>query len=164
MLFVQCLVLCILFTIAILPAQYNNPLCQLASYPTKIKKRVYELPQYKEYIASVEQKNWIRKFAGVFIIAILLAVVAYASGKRTFSTAFFHGFVLFQSVNLYDLIILDITVFCNSKKLMIPGTEDMKEEYKNPMHHIKGALIGVFIGTAVALVSALLIQVIVPFV
>ncbi len=55
-LFVQCLILCIIFTILILPLQYINLLSQFASYPTAIKKRVYELPQYKDFIASVEHK------------------------------------------------------------------------------------------------------------
>ncbi|NMS91943.1 hypothetical protein HGQ85_18660 [Clostridioides difficile] len=75
----------------------------------------------------------------------------------TFVTAFFHVFILFLSVNLYDLIIFDLIIFCHSKKLMIPGTEDMTTEYKNQMHHIIGALKGCAIGTVVSLVSASLV-------
>jgi len=159
-LFIQCLILCILFTILILPAQYRNPLSQFASYPTAIKKRVYELPQYKDFIASVEHKNWKRKILGTLLIAVLLAMLVYFSGKRTFEMAFFHVFVLFLVVNLYDLIVFDLIIFCHSKKLMIPGTEDMKEEYRNPMHHIIGALKGCAIGTAVAFIAASLIFII----
>lgn len=156
-LFIQCLILCILFTILILPAQYRNPLSQFASYPNAIKKRVYELPQYKDFIASVERKNWKRKILGTLLISIILAVLAYFSGKRTFETAFFHVFVLFLVVNLYDLIIFDLIIFCHSKKLMIPGTEDMKEEYRNPTHHIIGALKGCAIGIVFAFISASLV-------
>ncbi len=68
--------------------------------------------------------------------------MVYFTGKRTFAAAFFHVFVLFLVVNLYDLIVLDLIIFCHSKKLVIPGAEDMKEEYRNPMHHIIGALKG----------------------
>ncbi len=39
-LLIQCLVLCTLFTFAILPAQYKNPLSQVMLYPTAIRKRV----------------------------------------------------------------------------------------------------------------------------
>ncbi|MGC6175086.1 hypothetical protein [Lacrimispora sp. 38-1] len=159
-LFIQCLILCILFTILILPAQYRNPLSQFASYPIAIKKRVYELPQYKDFITSVEHKNWKRKILGTLLIAVLLAVLVYFSGKGTFETAFFHVFVLFIVVNLYDLIVFDLIIFCHSKKLMIPGTEDMKEEYRNPMHHIIGALKGCAIGTLVAFISASLVFII----
>jgi hypothetical protein len=159
-LFIQCIILCILFTILILPAQYRNPLTQFASYPTAIKKRIYELPQYKDFISSVEHKNWKRKILSTLLIVMLLAVIVYFSGKRTFETAFFHVFVLFLVVNLYDLIVLDLIIFCHSKKLMIAGTEDMKAEYRNPMHHIIGALKGCAIGTVVALLSASLVVII----
>ncbi len=159
-LFIQCIILCILFTILILPAQYRNPLTQFASYPTAIKKRIYELPQYKDFIASVERKNWKRKILGTLLIVMLLTVIVYFSGKRTFETAFFHVFLLFFAVNMYDLVVLDLIIFCHSKKLMIPGTEDMTEEYRNPMHHIIGAIKGCAIGTVAALLSASLIAII----
>jgi len=154
LLFIQCIILCAIFTIIILPAQYKNPLSQFASYPTAIKKRVEELPQYKEYIKQVERGNWKRKILGTLLLTIILAVIAYLSGCKSFGTAFFHVFILFLSVNFYDLIVFDLIIFCHSKKLMIPGTEDMKEEYSNPIHHIKGAIKGCAIGTVVALISA----------
>lgn len=157
---IQCLILCVLFTIAILPAQYHNPLSHFASYPAAIRRRVYELPQYKDYINGLERKNWKRKIVSVFLIAVILAVISFASGSNTFKTSFLHVFILFSSVNLYDLIVLDLIVFCHSKKLMIPGTEDMKEEYKNPTHHIIGALKGCAIGTVTSLISAFIVLVI----
>lgn len=159
-LFIQCLILCAVFSIIILPAQYKNPLSQFASYPTAIRKRVEELPQYKDYIKQVERGNWKRKLIGTLFLTMVLAIVAYLSGCKSFGTAFFHVFILFLSVNLYDLIIFDLIIFCHSKKLMIPGTEDMKEEYSNPLHHIKGAIKGCAIGTGVALVSALFVLII----
>ena len=153
-LLVQCIILCVAFTIAILPAQYRDPLSQYASYPTAIKRRVEELPQYKDYIKQVERKNWKRKIIASLMITVFFAIIAYLSGKTTFGAAFIHVFILFVSVNLYDLIILDIIIFCHSKKLMIPGTEDMEEEYRNPMHHIKGAVKGCIIGILISLISA----------
>ena len=160
MLLVQCLVLCAVFSLAILPAQYRNPLSQFASYPTAIKKRVYGLPQYKDAIASVEQRHWKRKILGALLIVALMAGAAYFSGNKTFDTAFIHVFILLSAVNLYDLIVLDLIVFCHSKKLMIPGTEDMKEEYRKPTHHIIGALKGFVISAVAALLAASLVLVI----
>lgn len=157
MLFIQCLILCILFSIMILPPLYQNPLSQIASYPTAIKKRVYELPQYKDSIASVEQKNGKRKILAVLLLPIFLAVVVYFSGITTFKEAFVHVFILFMVANLYDLIVFDMIIFCHSKKLMIPGTEDMIDEYRNPMHHIVGAIKGSIISLVIALLTAALI-------
>lgn len=157
LLLIQGLILCVIFSAAILPAQYRNPLSQFASYPAAIKHRVYELPQYKEYISSVERKNWKRKMAGTLVCTVVFALIAWFSGAQTFLSAFFHVFILFLSVNLFDLIILDLIIFRHSKKLIIAGTEDLREEYRNPTHHIIGALKGVVIGTAVSLISALFV-------
>lgn len=57
--------------------------------------------------------------------AVLLAIVAYLSGCSGFADTFFHVFMLFFVVNIYDMLVLDWGVFCHSKKLRIPGTEDM---------------------------------------
>ncbi len=42
---IECVVVCILFTLMILPAQYKDPLCMIASYPPNVIKRVEQLPQ-----------------------------------------------------------------------------------------------------------------------
>ncbi|PWM84014.1 hypothetical protein DXB30_13135 [Coprobacillus cateniformis] len=70
-----------------------------------------------------------------------------------------HVFILFLTVNIYDLIVFDLIIFCHSQKLMIPGTEDMIKEYRSPWHHIKGAIKGIVIGAFVALLSASIIQI-----
>lgn len=159
LLVIECITVCILFTILILPAQYRNPLSQFSSYPTAIKKRVYELPEYKDFISKIEIKNWMRKFIGAIFISIILSFVAFFSGKITFISAYTHVFILFLTINLYDLIVFDLIIFCHSKKLMIPGTEDMVKEYKNPWHHIKGAAKGIIIGAIIALISGSIIHV-----
>ena len=71
-LFIQCVVCCLLFTLAILPAQYKDPINMIMSYPPKIRQRVEELPQYKGAIkqrekAHVGKKNWVNIFCDCFI-------------------------------------------------------------------------------------------------
>ncbi len=96
----------------------------------------------------------------VLIFTIVLAVVAYYSGAKNFKSAYIHVFILFFVVNIYDMIVLDIGLFCHSKRTRIPGTEDMDKEYKNPWHHIRGAVIGIIIGTVVALLSGAIVHII----
>ena len=67
-------------------------------------------------------------------------------------------FVLFLAVNIYDMLVLDWGVFCHSKKLRIPGTEDMEKEYKDYLFHFKCAALGTVIGLVVALLSGLLVH------
>jgi hypothetical protein len=153
-LFIECVIACGLFSAAILPPLYRNPLSQIASYPPAIRKRVSELPEYADTFQKAHKSGVIRKIAAVLVFVVLLAAVSYVFGANTFAKAFRHGFILFLAVNLFDLFVLDLGIFCHSKRVIIPGTEDMREEYKDPWHHVKGAAKGLIIGAAVSLLSA----------
>ncbi len=159
-LFVECAISCAVFTLIILPSLYKDPIKHIMSYPKEIRDRVENLPQYKDVIKVEEKRHLSVKLIAVLIFAIVLAVVAYYSGAKSFKSAYIHVFILFFVVNIYDMIVLDIGLFCHSKRTRIPGTEDMDKEYKNPWHHIRGAVIGIIIGTVVALLSGAIVHII----
>ena len=158
---IESIILCIVFTLIILPAQYKDPMVMIMSYPPNIIKRVEQLPQYAGCIKEKEQKHISKKIFGVFFFAIVLAIVAYFSGCRTFADTFFHVFMLFFVVNLYDMLVLDWGIFCHSQKLRIPGTEDMDQDYKDYLFHAKGAMKGIVIGIVVALLSGGMIHIVI---
>lgn len=153
MLLIQCVIFCLLFTLVILPAQYKDPIRMIMSYPPGIRKRVEELPQYNGTIKQREKAHIGKKIFGLIFFVIVLSGVAYLSGCKSFGTTFIHVFTLFFVVNIYDLVVLDWGIFCHSKKLRIPGTEDMDKEYKDYLFHAKGACIGIALGVIVALLS-----------
>ena len=159
-LFIECVISCAVFTLIILPSLYKDPIKHIMSYPKEIIERVENLPQYKDVIKVEKKRHLSIKLISVLIFAIVLAVVAYYSGAKNFKSAYIHVFILFFVVNIYDMIVLDIGLFCHSKRTRIPGTEDMDKEYKNPWHHIKGAVIGIVIGTIVALLSGAIVHII----
>lgn len=151
---VECIIACVIFAGIILPTQFKDPIKYIMSYPPEIRKRVESLPDYKNTINKTEKGHILKKLIAVFAFIVLLAVVAYFSGARNFQTAFRHVFCLFMAVNLFDVIVLDIGVFCHSKKLRIAGTEDMDREYKNYGFHVKGAVKGMVLGLVISLLSA----------
>lgn len=157
-LLIQCILLCIIFTFLILPPQFKNPLSQITSYPPAIRERVASLPQYEDVLGVTKKKNIVRKIVGTLIAVIILSFLAFFSGKTTFVLAFVHVFTLFFVVNMYDLIIFDLIIFPNSKKVVIPGTEDMVAEYKNPIHHIKGAIKGIMIGVVASTLAGGIVE------
>ena len=160
LLVIECVIACIIFAAIILPTQYKNPIKYIMSYPPEIRKRVGSLPQYKNTIKSEEKKHILKKLIAIMVFIVLLSAVAYYSGAKTFSTAFFHVLILFIAVNLFDMLVLDIGIFCHSKKLRIPGTEDMDKEYKDYLFHIKGGIKGILLGFFVSLLSAGIVHVI----
>ena len=154
---IECIVLCIVFTLIILPAQYKDPMIMIMSYPPNVIKRVEKLPQYQGCIKEREKKHIVKKIFGVFFFSVILAIVAYFSGCRAFVDTFWHVFLLFFVVNIYDMVVLDWGIFCHSKKLRIPGTEDMDKDYKDYLFHAKGAMKGIVLGIIVAILSGLMI-------
>ena len=86
-LFIQCLICCLLFTLLILPAQYKDPIKMIMSYPPKIRQRVEELPQYKGAIKQKEKKHIATKIFGIVLFIFVLTLIAYLSGCKDY---FFH--------------------------------------------------------------------------
>lgn len=158
-LLIECIVFSVLFSLMIMIPLYKNPIGQIMSYPPEIRKRVESLPQYKDSIKKKEKKHLSIKIISIFVFALVLALVAYFSGAKTFGHVFKHVFILFFFVNLYDLFVMDLLIFRNVKAFRIPGTEDMEEEYKNSKHHIRGAVIGTVMGLLVAILAATYIQI-----
>lgn len=154
LLFIQCIIACAIFTALILPPLYKNPMIMLSSYPTAIRKRVESLPQYQDIAKPMEKKQIYKKIVFAIVCTIVLAIIAYYSGAKTFKSAFIHIFILFSSVNIFDVFVLDLGLFCHSKKTIIPGTEDMIDEYRKPWHHLIGGVYGTVIGLVVSLISS----------
>ena len=148
-----CVIMSIGFSLIILIPQYKNPISQLVSYPTAIRKRVESLSEYKDIIKKIKQKSIGKKIFSIIVFAVILAIISFFLGGKTFFQTFKYSIIIFMAVNFYDLIVMDIIVFCHSKKLMIKGTEDMIKEYRNPGHHVIGFLKGTGIGIIVALLS-----------
>ena len=160
LLVIECMISCIIFAVIVLPKQYKDPVKYIMSYPPEIRKRVESLPEYKNSIKRTEKKHILKKLIAVFVCVTLLSAVAYFSGAKTFQAAFLHVFILFLAIDLFDVIVLDIGVFCHSKKLRIAGTEDMDKEYKNYLFHVKGGIKGIILGVVVSLLSACIIYIV----
>ena len=69
-LFLECIVSCLLFTLMILPAQYKDPIKMIMSYPPNIRKRVEELPQYRDSIQKREKTHIGKKIFGIVFFCI----------------------------------------------------------------------------------------------
>lgn len=152
-LLIECVICCVLFTILALRAIYKDPISVIMSYPPAIIKRVEELPQYKNTIKRRQKAHICKKLISIVVFAVVLAAFAYFSGCRTFRTTFGHVFILFFVVNVYDFLVLDWGHFCHSKRVRIPGTEDMIKEYQNPWFHFRGACKGTVLGLLIALMA-----------
>ncbi len=155
-LFAQCVVLCLLFTLAlIVQVKKNEPIKALYNYPPKIQERVKSLKEYEGQIPTKTNKLSAKLIASavIVVIGVILCKLANTEG---FLSAFKHMFILFSVVNLYDLIVIDWIFFCHLKIFRIPGTEDMVKEYHNYGFHFIASLKGMVLGLVVSAIVGLI--------
>lgn len=146
-----------LFTIIVVPSVLKNPLGAISDYPPAIRKRCVELGLIENSEKRFTAKDYIRKGIALIIFAILFAFVLYRiNGANTFLEGFILSYIIWLSIDWYDALILDCTWFCHSKKIRIPGTEDMKE-YKDYIFHIKQSCIGMLLGLPTSVIIGLLV-------
>lgn len=155
--FIESIILCILFTIFVYVVS-KNPIKSLYNYPPKIQERVKKLPHYTEQIPSKKNKVSAKLGACIIFITILTLTLYYINNCYTFFDAFINGFILWTIVNIYDVVFMDIIWFCHSKKFVLKGTEDMKEEYHNYLYHVRQGIIGEFIGIIICIIVGIIIQ------
>lgn len=157
---IQSVVLCTIFTLFVTKSIIEDPIASILNYPNKIRERVESIPEYKSSINKIEKEHFSEKIVAIFIVIALSTILIWFSQKRTFVDAFLYGFALFTVVNLWDLVVIDWVWFAHSKKVRIPGTEDMDKEYRDYIFHLFGFFKGTLIGFAISLISSGLIVVV----
>jgi len=158
-LFVECIIAIVLFTIIVIPIALIDPKYIVGDYPPEIVKRCIELNIIPERKTRFTKKEIIKKVIACILFVILLAYIVYKfNGANTFASGFINSYIIWLVVCWYDALILDCIFFCNVKRFRIPGTEDMKE-YKDYLFHIKGSIRGSLIGLPACMIVGLLLMV-----
>lgn len=153
---VEVIILCLLFTLMVL-IMAKNPIKTLYNYPPKIQNRVKMLDEYKDEIPTTKNKVFAKVLVSIIIVVLVSLILRYINGYTNFGETVKNSLLLWTIVNIYDVIILDICWFCQSKRFIFKGTEDMLNEYKNYLFHIKEGLIGEVIGFILCLIISIIV-------
>ena len=154
---IESILLCLLFTIMVY-IMSKDPIKTLYNYPPKIQERVKSLKEYKDKIPTTSNKIFAKSVASIIIIIIISLILRYINGYKTFIEGFGYGFLLWTIVNIYDALIIDICWFCQNKRFVFKGTEDMIKEYHNYWFHIKESLKGEVIALIICTIVGLIIE------
>ena len=145
-LLIECLIAMGLFALVVVPMDAKNPLGVISDYPPAIRKQCVELGLIENTKKRFTAKDIIRKCLGVIVLVILsVLVLKKINHAETFFEGFISSYIIWLSIAWFDALIIDCLWFCHSKRMRIPGTEDMKE-YKDYLFHIKQSCIGTLIG------------------
>ena len=154
---IESIIGCLLFTIIAGGMTYLKPLSMINSYPPAIQEKVLELGLITKEEKSKSKKNILKKIIALFLLVFIILYVVYKfNGANTFLKGFGYSYLLWAIINWWDALVIDCLWFCHSKRVIIKGTEGMKE-YKDYWFHIKGALIGCLYGIPACLLVGLFI-------
>ena len=157
-LFIECLIGIVLFSLIVVPMTAGNPIGVISDYPPEISKRCVELGLTKETEKRFEKKDLKRKGIAIIVLVLVAALVMIkVNHAEGFLQGFVYTYVIWLSITWFDALVLDCGWFCHSKRVRIPGTEDMKE-YKDYLFHIKQSCIGTLIGLPACALIGLLVS------
>ena len=136
----------VLFTIIIVTFTVKDPLTSIGDYPPAIRKKCIELGLTTERKQRFTRADLIRKGIAMAVFVFIFALVLkHFNRADTFWQGFIESYLIWLIIDWYDALILDCIWFCHSRKVRIPGTEEMKE-YKDYRFHIKQSCIGMLLG------------------
>ena len=155
--FLEILISCLIFIIVAGGITYFKPLSMINNYPKPIQVKAKELGLIKDEQTSNSKKTIIKKIIAFILLVVILAFVVHKyNDADTFFKGFIFSYIIWTSVNWCDALLIDCLWFCHSKRVIIPGTEGMKE-YRDYWFHIKGSLIGMLYGIPSCLLVGLFI-------
>ena len=157
---IETLVLIVLFTIAA-AAGSKNPVDTVYDMPQPIIDRCLELGLIDESRKADSPQTRKKKLAAAIVILLVLTLVLYfVNHDADFLQGFLISYVIWLVVDWYDCFVIDWIWVCHSKKLIIPGTEDLMDSYKDYRFHFIASLKGMVIGLPVCLLAGVLVQVV----
>ncbi len=88
-LLMECVILCVLFTVIVVTISRKNPLAVVHDLPPAIGQRAQELGLIKENQRSGSRVVLVKKIAAALIIALLFAITVYCfNDARSFADGF----------------------------------------------------------------------------
>lgn len=156
---IETVVLCIIFTVAVL-AGSRDPIDIVYNMPEPIINRCLELELIDETKKASSRQTKMKKLCAALVISLILALFLYfVNHASNFVQGFAISYIIWL-IDWYNCFIIDWGRVCHSKKIIIPGTEDLINSYKDYQLHCIGSLKGMIIELPVCLIVGILVQIV----
>lgn len=157
---IETLILTVLFTIAVV-AGSKNLVDTVYDMPQPIINRCLELGLIDESKKADSPQTRRKKLAAAIVIALIMALTLFfVNHAGNFLQGFLISYLIWLIIDWYDCFVIDWIWVCHSKKLIIPGTEDLVDSYKDYRFHFIGSLKGMVIGLPVCLLVGAMVQIV----
>lgn len=157
---IEAVILCALFTVAVM-AGSKNPLDTVYDLPEPIVNRCLELGLIDETKKRTSPQTKKKKLCAAIVLGVLLALMLrFVNHAENFLQGAAVCYSLWLIVDWYDCFVIDWCWICHSKKIIIPGTEDLAASYQDYSFHALGSLKGMLYGVPVSLLVGVFVQIV----
>ena len=125
-----------------------------SSYPNKVQNRIQEIAEYRgKFKETGKVSVWAAHF---FVFTVLFLFFGIPIRQENFSHNFICLLILGQALNVFDLIIIDLLWWRNTKRIRLSKIPQ-KELYRDPKKHIEAFIRALMFYFFVALVDGYLL-------
>lgn len=159
MLIIECIIIClIMWLICFLSTGTDEKnLIGLRSYPKEIQEIIRNDEKYKD---KVKPTNITKVFiSNLIMFIVILFILGIFIKANDFQTNFMNILILGEVLNLFDLIVIDLIWWRNTKRIRFTEIAE-KEKYQNPKQHIDSFLRGIIMYVLVAIIDGFILTII----
>ena len=124
------------------------------SYPDEAQNRVYQDEVLRKMIPK-KRSTFITLVSNILLFTVVFTVIGLvgrgALGLQDFKTAAWYFFWLGEGLNLFDLVVIDLCWWRNTKRIRFSCVPE-KEAYQNPKKHVGSFLRGIPMFAVVAVI------------
>ena len=154
----ECMVILILFTCAIMIPLCRNPVWWIHDYPQDIQEKYFETHE-RIPTQPLSFPVLLKKGAALILALAVFVGLVLLAGADDFLTAFLASYGIWFLVDWYDCFFLDWVLFANVKRIRLPGTEHMDRAYHQKKYHVVHSAIGMVLGLIPCLLCGLIVMV-----
>lgn len=135
-------------------------LMSLRSYPDVVIEKVNENPTLSK-LAPKQKPIWLVMVVNLvvfFIVFVFIGIIIrYVVGFKSYLDTFIYLLILGETLNLFDLVVIDLLWWRNSSRIRFSFLQD-KTYYQDPKKHLLSFLRGVIVfGLDAALASLIVL-------
>lgn len=144
-LFIETIVLALIFNAVVFISLYRNPIWWVHDYPEDIQEEYFK--HHKRIPVEPLSKNVIlKKGTAIFLALIIFIMLMKIAGAKTFYEGFWGSYFIWSIINVWDCVFMDWILFANIKAIRLPGTKHMDKAYHQKKYHFIRGCIGMVLG------------------
>lgn len=158
---IELITCCFLFAVTTIIATKRNRAFLVQSMHPKLQKRIVRMRQYRSKNIKIlsTKERIIKKIPLLILTTIVLAVMMYVTGARSFARGFMMSFIFWAVIVLFNVFVMQCGWYAHCKSAWIEDTEDLeKKVYKNYRFYMSKIPRTLAVGLVVCVLAGLIID------